>query len=292
MSKITKNGIAFSGGGMKFFAHIGVIKALEELNIKFDYISGTSSGSVIAFFYSIGMKAEDILKIISEKYTDIIEIKTGQILMSALKSLIKNEMTLNSLIDSSKLENLVQDTLKEKNLHLKNLNDIDKNLAIVSCDTISTKEIVFLSNHFNLKDTERTIYLSNAPIAKAIRASMAFPGVFTSCTYKEYDLIDGGTVNNLPSKILKDMGADRVLGICFKLNNYEPKDSIMDVALRSADIFSILNMSLAKEYTDILLELEIPDTGLLTINNIQKAYDLGYEQTMKIKDELIKLLNE
>lgn len=63
----------------------------------------------------------------------------------------------------------------------------------------------------------------------------------------------------------------------------------MDVALRTADIFSILNMSIAKEYTNTSLELEIPDTGLLNIDDIQKVYKLGYEQTMKNKDELIKL---
>lgn len=205
------NGLAFSGGGMKFFAHMGVVKALEELNIKFDYVSGTSSGSVIAFLYSIGMNADDMMNLIKKRYSEIVEIKTGQVLVSALKSLVKNELTLNSLIDGTKLEKMVEEVLDEKNINCNEMDDIDKNLAIISCDTISTKEVVFLSKDNELQNTNRTTYINKAPVSKAIRASMSFPGVFTSCDYEGYNLIDGGTVNNLPTKVLKDMGADKVL---------------------------------------------------------------------------------
>ena len=283
------NGLAFSGGGMKFFAHMGVVKALQELNIKFDYVSGTSSGSVVAFLYSIGMDADEMMNLVSEKYADIIKVRVGPILGSALKSAITNEFMVNSLIDGTRLENLVDEVLSDKNIDCNTISDIKKNLAIISCDTISTKEVVFLSRDLKLPDTNRTTYISKAPVSKAIRASMSFPGIFTSCDFEKFDLIDGGTVNNLPSKVLKDMGADKILGISFKLNEYKPKDSIMDVALRTADIFSILNLSIAKEYVNICLELEVPDTGLLNIDDIRKVYELGYKQTMKIKDELINL---
>ena len=63
----------------------------------------------------------------------------------------------------------------------------------------------------------------------------------------------------------------------------------MDVALRTADIFSILNTSIAKEYTNTFLELEIPNAGLLDIENIRNVYNLGYNQAMNKKDELIKM---
>lgn len=286
-----ENGLAISGGGMKFFAHMGVIKAIEELGIKFDYISGTSSGSVVAFLYSIGISADEMIDIISKRYSEIVEIRVSKVIASAVKSLMKNQLTLNSLIDGSKLENVIAEVLKEKGFKYSTINDVNKNLAIVSCDTISTKEIIFVNKKFGFKNTERTDYLNEAPIPKAIRASMSFPGIFTSCDYDGYNLIDGGTVNNLPSKVLKDMGANKVLGVSFKLNEYEPKDSIMDVALRTADIFSILNMSIAKEYTDATIELEIPDTGLLNISDIKFVYELGYEQTMRQKEKLLQLFS-
>ncbi len=228
------------------------------------------------------------MNLISSKYSNIVEIKTGHVLMSALKSLLKNELSINSLIDGYKIEKLIIDVLKEANINKNSINEIEKNLAIVSCDTISTKEIVFLSKDYNLKNTKRTDYLTHVSIPTAVRASMSFPGIFTPCNYKEYNLIDGGTVNNLPSKILKDMGAEKVLGVSFKLNPYEPKDDVMGIALRTADIFSILNMSVAKEYVDLLVELEVPDVGLLNISNINEAFRLGYNQIMDKKEILIK----
>lgn len=282
-----ENGLAISGGGMKFFAHMGVIKAIEELGIKFDYVSGTSSGSVVALLYSLGINANEMVDLVSKRYSEILQIRTGKVIKSALKSIVKNQFTLNSLIDGSKLENVIAEVLKEKGFDYCTIDDVNKNLAIVSCDTISTKEVVFINKKFGLKNTERTNYLNEVSLPKAVRASMSFPGIFTSCDFNEYNLIDGGTLNNLPSKILKDMGANKVLGVSFKLNPYEPKDSIMDVALRTADIFSILNTAIAKEYTDETIELEIPDTGLLNISDIKTVYELGYEQTMNQKEKLL-----
>ena len=61
------NGLAISGGGMKFFAHMGVIKALEEIGINFDYISGTSSGSVVASLYSMGISADEMIDLVSDR---------------------------------------------------------------------------------------------------------------------------------------------------------------------------------------------------------------------------------
>lgn len=283
-----KNGIAFSGGGLKIFAHIGALKALNELGVDFDFVSGTSSGSVIATLYSLGIKADDMQKIISSRYENISKINARNVLGSAFKSLVKNELSLKSLIDGSKIEDAMTEMLKDENIEKRSLNEINKNLAIVSCDTISTKEVVFLSKDFNLINNDRIDYVTNANIAKSVRASMSFPGVLTPCDFEKYNLIDGGTVNNLPTKILKDMGAEKVLGIYFKLNPYEPKDDILGVALRSADIFSILNMSVAKTYSDFSLELSIPDTGLLDIKDADSVVEMGYNETMNQKEVILR----
>ena len=60
---LLKVGICFAGGGIKGVAHIGVLKALEEENINFDYVAGTSSGSIIAVLYSVGYKSDEIYEI-------------------------------------------------------------------------------------------------------------------------------------------------------------------------------------------------------------------------------------
>lgn len=283
-----KNGIAFSGGGLKIFAHIGALKALEELGVEFDYTSGTSSGSVIAALYALGVKPSEMLEIISSRYKEIAQINVRNVFGSAVKSILKNELKLKSLIDGSKIEMAMENMLNDEKIEKITMKDAKKKLAIISCDTISTKEIVFLSEDFKIENTERTDYIVGENISKAVRASMSFPGVITPCDYGKYNLIDGGTVNNLPTKILKEMGAEKVLGICFKLNPYEPEDDILGVSLRAADIFSILNMSVAKKYLNLLLELSIPDTGLLDIKDVSNVVDLGYEETMAQKEIILK----
>lgn len=243
---------------------------------------------MIALLYSLGISTEEMLYIISDKYKEISSINARNVFTSAVGSFIKNELALKSLIDGRKIEKLVANVLEEKQ---KSVEDIKKALAIISCDTISTKEIVFLSKEFDLNNTERVDYLAMSDIPKAVRASMSFPGVITPCDYENYNLIDGGTVNNLPTKILKDMGAEKVLGVSFKLNEYIPKDDILAVSLRAADIFSILNMSVAEKYLDLHIALSVPDTGLLDIQNVNSVFEFGYNQTIGQRDLLLKKFN-
>ena len=71
--------LCFSGGGIKAFAHIGALKALEELGIQIKYISGTSTGSAIAALYAMGCTPEEIKQICKEKYKKILKIRKKDI---------------------------------------------------------------------------------------------------------------------------------------------------------------------------------------------------------------------
>ena len=280
-------GLALAGGGLKGLAHIGVFKALEELGIKPDFLSGTSSGSIFASFYAMGFLPEEIKEKTVEYYKMLTTIQKRPILKAGVTYISTGTARLEGLIPGENIENLVKVASKDKNIE--NMNQVEIPYAIATVDTISTKECIFLSKNMELKNDDID-YIYDAPIAIATRASMSFPGIFTPCSYGKYNFIDGGTKDNLPVKVLKDMGADKVLAVSFRIDDYEPKEDIFAILLRAVDIFSLKDVRRAQKEADLALEIDAAGTSLLKIDDVDKVIKTGYDTIMNHKDEILKLL--
>ena len=93
------------------------------------------------------------------------------------------------------------------------------NLSICTVDTLTTDECIFTTKEENLEN-EHIHYITGAPLETAVRASMSFPAIYTTCPYDKYNFIDGGSKDNLPVKILRDMGVGKVLAIGFDIMTY------------------------------------------------------------------------
>lgn len=280
-------GLALAGGGLKGLAHIGVFKALEELGIKPNYLSGTSSGSIFASLYAMGYSPEEIKEKTVEYYTMLTTIRKRPILKAGVTYISTGTARLEGLIPGENIENLVKVASKDKNIT--NMNQIEIPYAIATVDTISTKECIFLSKKMDIKSDDID-YIYDAPIATATRASMSFPGIFTPCSYDKYNFIDGGTKDNLPVKVLKDMGADKILAVSFRIDDYEPKEDIFAILLRAVDIFSLKDVRRAQKEADLALEIDAAGTSLLKIDDVDKVIKTGYDTIMNHKDEILKLL--
>ena len=236
-------GLALGGGGLKGVAHIGVLKALDELGIKIDYLSGTSSGSIMAAMYAMGFTPDEMINITKETYKTITTISKRPIVTAVGNYFIKREVNIAGIIEGEKVENLVKGFADKKKI--KNISDIKIPFAVATVDAISTKEYILSSKE--IKNKSKDIgYIHDIPIGTAVRASMAFPAVFTPCDYKEYSFMDGGTKDNLPIQVLKDMGATKTLGISFKLDKYESNGNILATILRACDIFSLKDVRKAQ----------------------------------------------
>lgn len=279
-------GVALAGGGLKGLAHIGALKALEELGVKIDYLSGTSSGSIFATFYAMGYSTEEIKTRTLENYKMLTTINKKPIFKAGYTYLTSGVAKISGLIDGANIENLVKNVSKDKNII--NMNQIKIPYAIATVDTISTKECIFLSKKFNLQDDDID-YIYDAPIATATRASMSFPGVYTPCNYGKYNFIDGGTKDNLPVKILKDMGADKTLALSFRIDDYEPENDILAILLRTVDIFSLKDVRKAQKEADLAIEIDARGASLLEIDNADKLVETGYQTIMNHKEEILKL---
>lgn len=280
-------GLALAGGGLQGIAHIGAIKALQDLNIKIDYISGTSSGSIFATMYAMGFTTEEMKKFANDYYKAITNIEKKPIISAIGTYLIHKDIRIGGLTPGEKIEELAKMVAEKKNI--KNISDIQMPLAIPTVDTISTKECISISKKYDLKNDDID-YIYDIPIEKAIRASMSFPGIFTTCDFENYNFIDGGTKDNLPIQILKDMGADKTIGISFNIDRYTPSNNILSILLRTVDIFSLKDVRAAQRIADLAIEIDTQGTSLLEITNLEQCYQIGYDEIIKHKEEILELM--
>ena len=106
----------------------------------------------------------------------------------------------------------------------------------------------------------------------------------------KYNFIDGGTKDNLPVKVLKDMGADKTIALSFKIDEYVPKEDIFGVLLRTVDIFSLKDVRKAQKEADLAIEIDCSGTTLLEITDADKVMEVGYNTIMDHKEEILNLL--
>lgn len=202
-----KVGIVLSGGGAKGVAHIGVIKALEELNIPIDYIAGTSIGAIIGGLYSIGYTSEQLETIV--KQTDWINLLTDKVSREKIpfpfksndsKYLVSfpfNNSEKNGGIIKGKNISQLLHQLTEGYQNVTNFDSLPIPFACIATDMArNQKEVIRFGK-----------------LSEAMRASMAVPIVFSPIYSGQKVLIDGGFKDNLPIDVVKAMGADIIIGI-------------------------------------------------------------------------------
>lgn len=281
-----KIGVALAGGGLKGVAHIGALKALEELGINIEFISGTSSGAMMAALYAMGYSTEEMKNITKKSYKKIVKIHKRNIIKYALKSIVHRRLELQGMIKGENVEKIVEQYAKEKEIY--KMSDIKKNFAIITADAKTTKKCVFVSK--DIKKEKDVEYLSNIPIGKAVRSSMSFPAIFTPCEYENYCFIDGGTVDNMPVKELIDMGAEKTIAISFTLDEFTGKENLFSVILRACDIFSLKDVKKGQKISDISIEIDMEDAKLLKIDDIDLSIQKGYDTVMKNKEKILGMV--
>ena len=173
-----KIGLALSGGGARGFAHVGVLKALVENEVPIDLIAGTSAGSFVGGAFAAGLSVDEILEI------------GRQITWFGVAGF--------SYSPKGFLSNAPMGAFIEKHFPISKLEDLRIPFAACACDLETGQEVV-------LKDS--------GSLAHAIRASCAIPGVFVPVADDGRQLVDGGLVSPIPTKVVQKMGADIVIAV-------------------------------------------------------------------------------
>lgn len=282
-------GIAFSGGGLQGIAHIGAVRALYELGIRPDYVSGTSSGSAMAALVAMGCDYKEMTDF-AERYWEVLADFRPVPIVAQLAQLKFNKKTeKDGLKDGAVISNVIKEAMDSKGI--RGFEDLPINLSICTNDTHSMDECIFTTCKEDIQ-TEHIHYIHGAPLEIAVRASMTFPGIYTTCSYKQYNFIDGGSKDNLPVKVLQDMGVGKVLAIAFDISDYTPEtglEGMMKVVWRALDLYSIDKTRASMKLADYCVQIKNSNTAIFSMENFSQTIQEGYDCVMKHKDELVRL---
>lgn len=276
-------GIAMSGGGVKGAAHIGALKALEEENIKIDYIGGTSSGSIVATLYAAGYKPDDIYYIFKMYCKKIKYVDFKNIFKLLFGLITRGKITIDGLNSGKSIYKLINKMCNEKNVY--NISDIKIPLVIPSVNMCTGEVVCFTSSKIRAF-SDNTIFVNDADIGKVVQASCSFPTVFSPCNFKEDKLIDGGARENVPWREVELLGADRVISIIFE-NEVDKSccKNLIDVAFRS---FELMGKELSKyelNGMDYFIKIKSEKVSLLDMSKIDEFFEMGYIETKKFLKE-------
>ena len=274
-------GIALAGGGIRGIAHAGVLKALEDNNIKVDVIGGSSSGSMIASLYAAGYSPYHIYTLFKKYSKEIAQINTKPIIKNYM---INKKITLKGLKTGNSIEKIFDDVINKQGIY--NINDVKMPLVIPTVDLMDCQEYVFT----NKAPEKEKKYITDINIGKAIRASSSFSAVFSPCEFKEHAFIDGGALDNVPVNEVRKQGADIVIGVKFNSDEITKDSNIMDMTMKTIDIMgSKISEENLKE-ANFVLNVYTDKTGLLDTQKLDSCYKYGYNAVIENLDKIKEII--
>ncbi|MEG2348365.1 MAG: patatin-like phospholipase family protein [Clostridia bacterium] len=288
-------GLALSGGGAKGAAHIGVLQALKEENIKIDYISGTSSGSIIATLFACGYEPLEILRLF-RTYCSEINDADKLLPIKVVNTMFTGKLNIQGLAKGDNLENLIKSYTKVKGI--KDITQISFPIVIPAVDIDTGEIIYFLNKKINTLENKvlqsRNLYDDNptykyyGDIDDIVRASCSLPAVFLPKKIEEHLLVDGGIRINTPVSILKDMGASKVLAVCFDTNRKgaTKPNNIINIAIKSFDIMGHQSNFAEISNADLVIRPDLKNIGLLDCKKIDYIARQGYLKTKEMIEKI------
>lgn len=284
--KYIKVGVSLAGGGIRGIAHVGVLKALEEKNIKVAAIAGTSAGSIIATLYAMGYSPYYIYLLFKRYARDIINIRSKPIINGITNFIRNNKIGIAGLSDGNEFEKMYDELARKKGFRL--IGDIKMPLLVSAVDIGESKEYIFTNcaSRKNIKDN----YITEIGIGRAVRASSSFPAIFCPCEYKNHIFMDGGVLNNLPTEELKKVYTGKIISVNFESDPVYNDYDIMNIIMKTLDIMgNKLSINSLKK-SDFVLTVPTDGTGLIDVDKMDICYKYGYEIAIKNIDKIMKML--
>ncbi|WP_428231008.1 patatin-like phospholipase family protein [Flavobacterium sp.] len=285
-----KIGLVLSGGGAKGFAHIGVLKVLEEAGIKIDYIGGTSMGSIIGGLYASGYNASQIDSIF--KKTNFDELINDYIPRSSKNFYGKKNDELYAIVlPFSNFKVGIPEALSKGMYNYNLLSSLTRNVRHVR--DFNKLPTPFLCIGTNI-ETGEEVLLNKGNLVQAMMASAAFPSLFTPVEIDGNLLVDGGVVNNYPIKEVRNLGADIIIGVDVQddLMNRKNLKNATRILVQITNLQSIDKMKSKIKDTDVYIKPDIRDYGVISFDKGEEIIRKGEEAAFAVYEKIKTLSNE
>ena len=288
--KRPKVGLVLSGGGAKGFAHIGVLKVLEEAGVTVDFIGGTSMGAVVGGLYASGYNAKQIDSIFQN--TDFDKLLQDYIPRSS-KSFYekKNEELYAISLPFAKFKIGVPLALSKGLYNYNLLNRLTQPVRGIS--DFSKLPIPFVCIATDI-ETGKEVLLNKGNLSQCMLASSAFPSLFTPVEIDNHLLIDGGVTNNYPVEEVRKMGADIIIGVDVQddLKDRKVLKEATRILVQISNIQMIEKMKQKKALTDIYIKPDIENYSVISFEDGQEIIRKGESATFGVYEKIKALAKD
>jgi NTE family protein len=253
--------LALGGGAARGFAHVGVIRALEQEKIPIDMIVGTSVGSLIGAIYAHDLNSFEL------EWTAFTLEKDDLFDFAVLSA-----FTGMGVVKGERLEAFVR-----AKVPVENIEELKLPFAAVATDL----------------NRGTTVILDSGSVAKAVRASSSIPGIFNPLSYQDKLLVDGGLVENIPIQAARDKGADVVIAVDISENvtNFNISN-LVEVVLQSVNIMFSENVGYKKKHADILITPAVADITMFDFTRKKQCMQAGIEAAQKAVPQIKQLIEQ
>ena len=275
-----KIGVALEGGGALGLAHIGVLQWFEEHHIPVDYVAGTSMGGLVGGLYATGKSPRQLEEIVSQQQWDIIiggqtpyedlsyrRKEDARDYPTFLQLGLKKGLSLPAALNAGHQIGLLIDRETLPYDDLKSFDDLPIPYRCVATDLVSGKEVVF----------------KDGSLPQAMRASMSIPGVFKPVRIGDQVLVDGGLVGNLPTDVVREMGADIVIAVHLEIAPAKADEiqSFFSVLGRSVDVIVRENELRGLSAADLVVKIDLHDYSSMDYAKSQTIIAKGLAATQE-----------
>lgn len=264
--------VVLAGGGARGFAHIGVLRALKEKGVPFDFLAGASIGGIIAAGLALEWDVEDLAQRLKRTFVDT-------------NPLGDYTLPLVALVRGQKVSRLLRDHFGEKQIE-----DLPRNFFCVSSNLTSGNTLVHRSG----------------PIWRALRAGVAIPGILPPVVVEGQVLVDGGLMNNMPVDIMAGIGRGPIIGIDVSGDSnltaradyadvslvnmirgrMQGTPSIVSILVRSGTVGNEVQRRQARAMADMLFDPPLDGVGLRTWHFFDRAIEAGYRHAVEVLDKV------